>query len=703
MKGLEINMTASLLKTYLVLNLMVVLSWLVLKVVRYLFDWKTGSFSYSLLNRLAQVLFLSSLVLPLIFFALPEKALPNFKIEVRAPLIESFSKPVQKNKNKNSHFTSSVVEEKLESGSTWFEIDIESFLVILLITGFLISVLRLFKQSLSLMRILNESLLIKRIGQVRISVSDQVKIPFSTRLGGRAHIVIPVELVPNRKDFKIIVQHELHHHRNGDTVWILLLELLQCSFYLNPFLFLWKKEVTEIQEYACDETLIRQMRVSLRDYSQCLVKVAEAARGFTFRQVGTTCMGAGPQSPQQLKSFLRRRIEMFRDYQNTRRQGVFGYFIGTVSVLTIAVCAFGAQKTMKNSSDLKPNGGVAKLDESVQKITTEILNRYVKKFGAKGGFVLVAESDSGKLLAVANSSQIKERKGKSWALSYEMEPASVMKGLIVASAVDQKLVKVEEMLNCENGKYDFGGHVYRDWKAFGDLRVSEVVMHSSNICGIKIGQHLGAKGLEGLLKQFGFGPEGTTSEFPEAMSGRYPKISDLKEEDYISLISTGYTATPGFYVTPLEVLQAYGAIANDGKLLKPKQSSDANNTAEVIRQAISPETASKIKSVLVDTVKNGTGKNAQSTLYQTAGKTSTAYRPDSPEHKTLGGERGIAGFVGFAPANKPKLVVYVGIIDPTNSADKNPHGSEHAAPVFKEVIETVLQKMKVEPDKSLTL
>jgi cell division protein FtsI (penicillin-binding protein 3) len=277
-----------------------------------------------------------------------------------------------------------------------------------------------------------------------------------------------------------------------------------------------------------------------------------------------------------------------------------------------------------------------------------------------------------------------------------------MKPLIAASAIEKGVIKIDEKLNCENGKYTFGGKVYRDWKPMGILTTSESIFQSSNICGIKIGERLGSSGLEGSLKDFGFGPEGSAAEFPEAVSGRYPKASELAETDYVPLLATGYTSSHSFYATPLEVLQAYGAIANGGKLMKPMTADETTN-GKILKQAISLETSQKMKTMLVGAVKDGTGKPAQSLLYTTAGKTSTAYRPESPEHDSLGGERAMAGFVGFAPVQNPRLVVYVGIIDPTNSKDKNPHGSEHAAPVFKEVIETVLPHLNVAPDKKVSL
>jgi cell division protein FtsI (penicillin-binding protein 3) len=356
-------------------------------------------------------------------------------------------------------------------------------------------------------------------------------------------------------------------------------------------------------------------------------------------------MGAGPRGPQQLKSFLRRRIEVFQDHQKSHKKSLIGYALGTVAILITAGVAYGAQISLRNELVSKPNDGTAKFDPTVQKATENILKKYVRKFGARGGFVLVADPQTGRVLAVANQISIPGKQQKSWALSYEMEPASVMKGVVAASAMDQGLIQPDEKIDCENGMYSYGGHVYRDWKSFGPLTTTEVIANSSNICGIKIGAKLGAKGLEKSLKSFGFGSKGVAAEFPVDFS-------------------------------------------------------DSSSVGVVMKQAISPATAQKMKSVLSDVVKNGTGKNAQSSLYSTAGKTSTAYRPESPEHDSLGGERGIAGFVGFAPVQNPRLVVYVGVIDPTNSYDHNPHGNEHAAPIFKEVIETVLQSMNVASDKA---
>lgn len=654
--------------------------------------------SYLHLNRVAQLLVITAIVSPILFVALPRTTIPDVKINVRAPLADSLSSKKTQTKAAVLQVSQNAKENEFNQPLPASKVSLALGLFVALGFGILMAFARLTQNLLRLKSILKNSILIRGLGKVRILVSDEIKIPFSTLVGSGTSVVLPTTSVGQSKDMAIIIRHEIHHHRNGDTLWILWMEIASCLFAFNPFIYFWKKQITEIQEFACDEKLISQMRVSIRDYGQCLVQVAESARGLYSTQVGTTCMGAGPKEPQQLKSFLRRRIEVFQDHQKSPKRSIVGYVLGTVAIVVTAGVAYGAQKSLRSEVAIKPNAGIAKFDPELQKTTEGILKKYVRKFGAKGGFVLVADSQTGRVLAVANQISNPGSRKKSWALSYEMEPASAMKGVIAASAIDHGLIQADEKLDCGNGKYNYGGRIYKDWKPFGPLTTTETIANSSNICGIKIGEKLGAKGLEESLKAFGFGPKGVASEFPEAMPGHYPNAGELPDTDYIPLISTGYTEIPGFHVTPLEVLQAYGAIANEGKLMKPMDFSDSSSGA-VMKQAISVATAKKMKFVLADAVKNGTGKNAQSSLYSTAGKTSTAYRPESPEHHTLGGERGIAGFVGFAPVQNPRLVVYVGVIDPTNSYDRNPHGNEHAAPIFKEVIETVLQKMNVAPDK----
>ncbi len=694
-------MLIAFVKFYVAINALLILMYLFLKTTRFFGELARVPISYLNFNRIAQILVFTSLFAPVALSFLPQNSVPNFKIEMRVPLAETLAPEIQTTKIQSSPQAASTQSQTLQLIEQNPEIDLMLILTILISVGFLFALVKTSVQLWRLSSLLRKAVLVRQIGKIRILVSESVTIPFSTLIGG-ANVVVPMDAISNFRNLRLIVRHEIHHHRNGDTMWILVMEVLSCLFSLNPVIHLWKREITEIQEFACDEALISQMRVSSYEYGQCLVQVAEAARGVSLMQVGTTCMGGSPKGPQQLKSFLRRRIEVFKVHETSQKQRFLGLVLGTVGVLVTTGLSYGAQKSLRGENHQKPNSGLAKFDSEIQKITEGILAKYVKKFGAKGGFVLVADPQTGRVLAVANQLSAKRKLDKSWALSYEIEPASTMKPLIAATALEKGVIKIDEKLNCENGKYTYGGKVYRDWKPMGTLTTAESIFQSSNICGIKIGERLGSNGLESSLKDFGFGSDGSAAEFPEAAPGRYPKASELAETEYVPLLATGYNSSHSFYATPLEVLQAYGAIANGGKLMKPMNADETTN-GKILKQAISLDTSQKMKTMLVGAVKDGTGKPAQSSLYTTAGKTSTAYRPESPEHDSLGGERAMAGFVGFAPVQNPRLVVYVGIIDPTNSKDKNPHGSEHAAPVFKEVIETVLPHLNVAPDNKVSL
>jgi hypothetical protein len=694
-------MLIAVLKFYLGINALLLLTYAFLKVTRILAESVKMPISYLNLNRVAQVLLLNSLLAPVVLSLLPREAMPNFKIQIRAPLAETTSPEISGSKFQHSSLIPDSQRTMLQPKGPNLEFDVSAVFAIALSLGVLIAFVRTGIQLRQLFRLLGKALLVRRIGRIRILVSEDTTIPFSTLVGG-ANVVVPLDAISNLRNLKLIVRHELHHHRNGDTLWVLFMEALSCLFYLNPAIYLWKREITEIQEFACDESLISHMRVSAHEYGQCLVQVAEAARGNSPLQVGTTCMGGRPKAPHEQKSFLRRRIEVFKDHETSRKQHILGIALGTVGVLVTAGLSYGAQNSLRGETQQKPISGVAKFDPEIQRTTEGILGKYVKKFGAKGGFILVADPQTGRVLAVANQLSAQRKLDRSWALAYEVIPASILKPLVAATAFEKEVLTGEEKLNCEKGKYLYGGKVYQDWKSMGILTAAESIFQSSNICGIKIGERLGANGLESSLKDFGFGPDGSASEFPEAVSGRHPKASEFADTDYVPLLATGYISSHSFYATPLEILQAYGAIANGGKLMRPMAADDTSN-GKILKQAISRDTSQKMKTILVDAVKEGTGKAAQSSLYTMAGKTSTSYRPESSANDSLGGERAMAGFAGFAPAENPRLVVYVGIIDPTSSKDKNPHGGEHAAPVFKEVIETVLQQLNIVPDINATL
>ena len=129
----------------------------------------------------------------------------------------------------------------------------------------------------SLRHICKDSYLVRRLGRVSIYTNDLVAVPFSFWLPGLAAVVMPTTLLNRIADFKIGVFHELQHHRQKDTQWVYVLWFLRILCFANPFIHLWTRWISELQEFACDETLVDLKRVESQQYARCLIQVAETA------------------------------------------------------------------------------------------------------------------------------------------------------------------------------------------------------------------------------------------------------------------------------------------------------------------------------------------------------------------------------------------------------------------------------------------
>ena len=262
-------------------------------------------------------------------------------------------------------------------------------------------------------------------------------------------------MVGNPKDYRIALRHELEHHRQGDTVWAVWMELFVVVFPLNPFLFLWKKKLSEIQEFSCDESLIGRKGISSHDYGSCLVRVAEAALGNRQMLVGTTCMAADSGNPVYFKSFLRRRIEMLVQHRTPRPRFRSSAIIGTVVGLFAVAMSYGSQQILSRKSHTAPiNPGRVMFDPTVQEIADRALEKAIGGHEGAYAFAVVADPNSGRILAVANKDNRKGAHPNShWALSLRSEPASVIKTITVASALEKGVTEVDETHDCENGQF----------------------------------------------------------------------------------------------------------------------------------------------------------------------------------------------------------------------------------------------------------
>jgi cell division protein FtsI (penicillin-binding protein 3) len=271
------------------------------------------------------------------------------------------------------------------------------------------------------------------------------------------------------------------------------------------------------------------------------------------------------------------------------------------------------------------------------------------------------------------------------------EPGSVFKIVTASAALDQNVVNEADRFFCENGSYKVANHVLHDHKPHGWLTFREVVEQSSNIGFCKVAQKLGAQQLQRYIKLFGFGAR-TGVDLPGEINGQAKDVSAWSKTS-ISAIPMGQEVG----VTALQLACAVSTIANGGKLMKPyivRQIRDKKGelikdfSPTVVREIISPDTAGRVKKLLIGVVENGTGKMAKGESFTCGGKTGTAQKLEADGRYSH--SKFMASFIGFAPAHDPELAVVVTVDEPRGYY----FGGVVSAPVFKNVAQEALRYLK---------
>lgn len=570
--------------------------------------------------------------------------------------------------------TEPAVGKAAPSGSSWLSWEPA------LALGALLMALRLTWALGRLGSLLRGASPLRRIGRVRVLVSDETSIPFATAVGFHASVVLPVDILGSRRDATLAIRHELQHHRQGDTRWVLALEALKIACFANPAAYLWARKMAELQEFACDEALVESPRVGRLDYGHCLLRVAEA----TLPRHPALLATAGMSNSRSLgKSFLKRRILMITTPKSpSSRKYFLGIAAGTLAVFLWL--AAGASAALVKGRETA-SAGLPAVHPALQAIAENALREGLEKAKAEDGLALVADPETGRIYAAAHAERTTPLSLAEY-LSQAAQPWSVMKPLVVAVALDMGKTRVDEVHDCENGLYLVGQKQYTDYKPFGKLTTAEAIIQSSNICSIKVAQKVEGPKLTDAIAELGFGPKNAAFEYPGATHGVIPTEEALEPEQLSPSFAFGY----GLRATPLEVVGAYGALANGGKLLRLQEYRSAAEP-QVLRQVVTPETASAVRKILARVVTEGTGTSAASARYTTAGKTGTGRLKSVPFSI-----REVASFVGFAPAGAPKLVVYVALQAPHNG---DTTGGRHAAPVFRRIVDESLAALGVPPDK----
>lgn len=348
---------------------------------------------------------------------------------------------------------------------------------------------------------------------------------------------------------------------------------------------------------------------------------------------------------------------------------------------------------------------VLAIDLIVQFIAEKALREQVEKTGAKGGILIVMDPSNGDLLAVAekpdfNANNYTAYDPNAWrdkVAADVFEPGSTFKFVVASAAIEEKRARPDDMFFAENGSYEVGGINIRDIKSHGWLTMRQIVEKSSNIGAIKIAQLLGEELFYKYIKLFGFGSK-TGIELPGESSGL---LRDVKAWNRASIgaLPIGQEIA----VTPIQLIAAFSAIANGGYLVRPRVALAVKEggkivkeyPVEIVRRVLSERTSRELTEMLVNAVENGTGRLAGVEGFAVAGKTGTAQKVD-PRSGKYSRESFVSSFIGYVPADRPKIAILVAIDEPKGDY----YGGVVAAPVFSQVARKVMRHLSLYPEKT---
>jgi cell division protein FtsI/penicillin-binding protein 2 len=351
---------------------------------------------------------------------------------------------------------------------------------------------------------------------------------------------------------------------------------------------------------------------------------------------------------------------------------------------------------------------VLTVDTALQAIVERELDEAVKKYKPDMATVVMMRPSTGEILAMASRPDFdpndfhaaEPEQMKNRAVLDMVEPGSTFKIVAVAAALNEKRVKPDTTVFCENGRWEYGGSLLHDAHPYGVLKVNDIIVHSSNIGAAKLAIQLGSRPFYQYIKQFGFGDR-TGIELPGEIGGivhpveRWSAIS-------ISRIPMGHEVG----VTPLQLTNAMCTIANGGRLMMPRlvnsvidsrtgQPSMISQPVE-IRRVISEETARQMRNALEGVAApGGTAKQAAVKGYRVGGKTGTAQKVDPKNGGYLHGKY-IVSFVGFLPAENPEIVCLV-LLDNAQAKPNENFGGQVAGPVFSRIAEQAAKYLGIEP------
>lgn len=350
------------------------------------------------------------------------------------------------------------------------------------------------------------------------------------------------------------------------------------------------------------------------------------------------------------------------------------------------------------------------IDKDIQYKAQVELHSVIEEYKAKGGSVIVMNPVNGEIYAMAdepffdpnNFDKAQEGQRRNRAVTDAYEPGSTAKILTVSAVLEEGVVRPDDVFNLP-AEIDVGGGTFGEYdgKAKGDLTVAGIVAESSNVGAIKIALKLGEEKLYRYLRVFGLGRI-SGIDFPGEAEGYVP-VPEEWSATSIATIPYGQ----GISATALQMLRVVAAVANDGVIVtphltrvgagaRPAEGGVSSRSAVTgKKRAISEKTARQVQSILIQAVEKGTGKNARISGYEAGGKTGTAQKP----RENGGYDEGklVVSFAGFVSNNDPQLAIIVTIDEPQPTGRMPVYGATLAAPLFKNIAEFSIKRLKIPP------
>jgi cell division protein FtsI/penicillin-binding protein 2 len=348
---------------------------------------------------------------------------------------------------------------------------------------------------------------------------------------------------------------------------------------------------------------------------------------------------------------------------------------------------------------------VLTIDSVIQHIVETTLAQAMEKHSPLSVSGIVIRPRTGEVLAMAtlpnydpgNVTPLSARHLQNPVITTMAEPGSTFKIVAVSGALNEGIVRLTDVFDCEHGHWWYAGHSLRDHEAYDNLSVQQVITKSSNIGAAKIGLKLGEDHLYDYVRNYGFGQK-TGIPLPLEIGGW---VHPLNKWTKVSLAQI--PMGQGITVTRLQMAMAMAAIANKGVLMRPMlvdrlEDPDhkvlAQYTPQRVRRVVSEAACREMVQALKTVVTpEGTAAKAALEHYTVAGKTGTAQK--AAENRLGYGNKFFSSFIGFFPADNPELCISVTLDEPKEGH----YGGAVAGPFFKEIAEAAANYLNIRPDR----